>query len=244
MPLYDSTSIQSFELNYLFKEYPLGTLGIANERRLRSQKELIECFITDSSGDFDLLGLSDTSSENAILMDKLLDYRLGNDVSLDDVDYDNLNYRLAKLIYTYLNLMVNGIVTQFDTTDSISSGNSLIDGLFELYVLNEGHKLVKTWKNFEDSELIDLRPTRKKFILTQNDIDLTYLFITDELPHDTDEMFLYKNGELVDRTDYSFYSDSTSLTIYLDSSSSPNLGANVNDILILDAFTSVNVYDL
>lgn len=244
MPSYDSTSIQSFGLNYLFREYPLSSLGIANERRLKSQKELIECFITDSSGTFDLLGLSDTSSENSVMMDKLLDYRLGNTITLDDIDYNTLNYRLAKLIYTYLNLMVNGIVTQFDTTDSISSGNSLIDGLFELYVLNEGHKLVKTWKNFEDSELIDLRPTRKKFIITQDDIDLGYLFITDELPHDTDEMFLYKNGELVDRTNYSFYNDSSSLTIYLDSTNSPNLGINLNDILILDAFTSVNVYDL
>lgn len=243
MPFYDSTSIQSLSVNYLFSEQPINILGNSIQRRVKYSKNLVECFITDSTGTFDLLHLSDTSSQNAIMIDKLLDYRLGNTITLDDITYEDLEYRLAKLIYVYLNLMTNGIMTDFDTTDSISSGNSLIDSLFEMYVLNESHKLVKTWQTFLESDALELRPTRQKFIIDQDLIDAGYILLTDQLPYDTDKMYLYKNGDLVDSSYYSFLSDSTSLTINIDSTGSSGLNIMESDVLILDSFVSVNLLD-
>lgn len=243
MNYYDSTSIQSLSVNYLFSEQPLNILGTSVHRRVKYSKNLVECFVTDISGTFDLLNLSDTSSQNAIMIDKLLDYRLGNTTTIDDVVYEDLGYRLAKLIYVYLNLMLNGIMTDFDTTDSISSGNSLIDSLFELYVLNESHKLVKTWQNLIESDALELRPTRKKYVVDQALIDAGYIQLTEELPYDTDKMYLYKNGDLVSLSQYSFLNDSTSLTINIDSTGSAGLNIRENDILILDSFVSVNLLD-
>lgn len=240
MPIYDATSLQGLHVNYLFKEYPLTVFGASNERRLKSSSDLIEGFITDVSGDYDLLNLYDSSSENYLMVDKLLDYRLGNEFVLDDITYEDLNYTLARLIYVYLNLMKNGIVTEFDTTDSISSGNSLIDSLFEIYVLNESHKLIKTWKNFIDSDLIELRPVRKKYTIDQDTLDLGYIYITENLPNDTNNMYLYHNGEFKEPSFYSYLSDSTSLTLNIDSTGTSGLNVILGDIFVLDSYISVD----
>lgn len=237
----DTTSnIKELDINYLFNEYPLTTFGAGNERRLKSCADLIEGFISDTSGTYDLLNIYDTSSENSILINKLLNYRLGNTVTIDDIDYSSLNYTLAKLIYIYLNLMLNGILTDFDTTNSISSENSLIDSLFELYVLNESHKLVKTWKNFITSDIIELRPCRHKITVDSTIIRNGYFDLYSNLPHDTNITFLYKNGELQNKSYYSFENGDNWIRVIVDSS---DLNIQLNDILILDNYISVNNLD-
>lgn len=240
MPDFDSTSIYGLNVNYLFKQYPLTSFGKGLERRLRTSPDLIEGFISDTSGEYDLLNLYDSSSQNSIMIDKLIDYRLGNSVSLDDIVFSDINYTLAKLIYIYLDLMVNGNYLELDTTNTIASTASVVDNLFELYVLNESHKLIKTWKTFTDVSVEELRPVRKKFILDTSSIDTGYITITSEIPNDPNKMFLYKNGELQPSTYYSYTTDSTSLSLSIDSTGSNGLNLVSGDILVLDSFVVVN----
>ena len=240
MPDFDSTSIYGLDVKYLFTKYPLSTFGKGIERRLKSSPDLIEGFISDTTGEYDLLNLYDSSSQNSIMIDKLIDYRLGNTVSLDDVVYEEINYTLAKLIYIYLDLMVNGNYLELDTTNTISSDASVVDNLFELYVLNESHKLIKTWKTFADVSVTELRPVRKKFVLDTSSVETGYLTITSEIPNDPERMYLYKNGELQPQSYYSYTSDSTSLTISIDSTGTYGLNLVSGDIIVLDSFVAVN----
>lgn len=240
---FDSTSIYGLRVNYLFNELPLTSIGISNERRIKTSPNLIECFVTDQTGEYDLLNLYDSSSQNSIMIDKLLDYRLGNTITLDDIDYDTLNYTLAKLIYIYLNLMVNGIYTEFDTTNTISSTDSTIDNLFELYVINEAHKLIKLWKNYVDSDLLEWRPVRKRYVVDSDLLDTKSITITSDIPNDTNSMYLYKNGELQPSSYYSHTSDSSSITISIDSSGDSGLNIVLNDVIIIDGYVSINPTD-
>jgi hypothetical protein len=233
-------TIKDLDIKYLFNEFPLTTFGMANERRLKSCPDLIEGFISDTSGQYDLLNLYDSSSDNTTMINKLLNYRLGNTVVLTDVVYENLNYTLSKLIYVYLNLMINGVLTDFDTTDSISSENSLIDSLFELYILNESHKLVKTWKNFLSSDVIELRPFRRKVTVDETIIRNGSFTIYDNLPHDTNKMYFYKNGELEDKSKFSWESGDNHLKVFVNSTGTSGLNIKLNDILIMDSYLSVN----
>lgn len=238
---FDSTSIYGLRVNFLFKEYPLSNFGKGIERRLRSTPDLVEGFISDVSGNYDLLDLYDSSSQNSIMVDKLVDYRLGNTVSLDDIVYDDLEYTLAKLIYIYLDLMVNANYLVLDTIETLSGTRSAIDNLFEIYVLNEAHRLIKTWTDQTTNDTKALVPVRRKYVMDTSSISVGTISITSKLPSIEDGLFLYKNGVFQETTKYSYSSDSTSFTLNIDSTGD-NTGLNLSDgdIIVFDAYTVVN----
>jgi hypothetical protein len=240
---FDSTSIYGLRVNYLFNEHPLSYFGPSLERRIKSSSKLVEGFVSDQSGEYDLLNLFDSSSQNSIMIDKLVDYRLGNSVSLDDIDATGLTYTLSRLIYTYLNLMVNNEYTELDTANEISSDYSAIDNLFELYVLNESHKLMKTWKNITDSDVEELRPIRRKYVIDTSSLTEGLIIINEDKPYLPANLFLYKNGELQPDTNYSYTTDSTSVSIAIDSTGSSGLNLIVGDIIVLDSFVKINPVD-
>ena len=53
-------------------------------------------------------------------------------------------------------------------------------------------------------------------------------------------MFLYKNGELQPPSYYSYTTDSTSLSLTIDSTGLSGLNLVSGDILVLDSFVAVN----
>lgn len=240
---FDSTSIYGLRVNYLFNEHPLSYFGPSLERRIKSSPKLVEGFVSDQSGEYDLLNLYDSSSQNSILIDKLVDYRLGNTVTLDDIDSTGLTYTLSRLIYTYLNLMINNEYTELDSVDEISSEYSAIDNLFELYVLNEAHKLIKTWKNITNSDVEELRPVRRKYIIDSSSLSDGIITINDDKPYLPANLFLYKNGELQPSTNYSYTSDTSSVTLAIDTTGDAGLNLIVGDIIVLDSFVKINPVD-
>lgn len=240
---FDSTSIYGLRVNYLFNEHPLSYFGPSLERRIKSSSKLVEGFVSDQSGDYDLLNLYDSTSQNSIMVDKLLDYRLGNAVTLEDIDSTGLTYTLSRLIYTYLNLMINNEYTDLDTINEISSDYSAIDNLFELYVLNESHKLIKTWKNITDSDVEELRPVRRKYIIDSSSLTDGVITITDNKPYLPANLFLYKNGEIQDPSYYSYTSDTSSVSIVIDTTGNSGLNLIVGDIIVLDSFVKINPVD-
>jgi len=106
------------------------------------------------------------TNEEKAMLDALLAYRMDS-TSLSFVDstttisfdstatilYANINNftsKLAKLIYIYLDLKVNGNIANYNNLDLVSTGG-LLSALYELYVINE------FFRHTTDSE-IDLRP--------------------------------------------------------------------------------------
>lgn len=106
------------------------------------------------------------TNEEKAMLDALLAYRMDS-TSLSFVDstttisfdstatilYANINNftsKLAKLIYLYLDLKVNGNIANYNNLDLVSTGG-LLSTLYELYVINE------FFRHTTDSE-IDLRP--------------------------------------------------------------------------------------
>jgi hypothetical protein len=139
--------------------------------------------------------------------------------------------------------MVNNEYTELDTANEISTEYSAIDNLFELYVLNESHKLMKTWKNITDSDVEELRPIRRKYVIDTSSLTEGLITITEDKPYLPANLFLYKNGELQPDTNYSYTTDSTSVSIAIDSTGSSGLNLIVGDIIVLDSFVKINPVD-
>ena len=229
--------IDSTNLKYFFNEVYPEALDPSTLRRIKIKGDTVRCFISDDSGKYDIFNLYDSSSQNSIMINKLYDYRMGNVVDLSDLDYDDINYTLAKLIYGYLDMMINGTLRDLDTTSCISTEDSLIDSMFETYVLNEIYKLIKTYSISLNSNLIETIPVRLKYIIDSTNILDDGFTITELLPYSTERVYLFKNGETLDSTNYDLSLDSSSFTIEMDNSSI----FDENDILLIDYYRQIDI---
>lgn len=101
--------------------------------RIKSTYSTVNIYITDSTSGSDVLLIED---ELKTLTDLLLTYRTTTTCDLSSVDYNSLTKNLSIMIYQYLNFKVNGVYTEIDTTEILSSTVTL-DNLYEYYLLNE-----------------------------------------------------------------------------------------------------------
>lgn len=233
--LSDSTNLY---YDYMFKEVDLNIVDKSSYRRIKNTKKFISVYRTDTTGTFDIYNLEDSTSDNKILLDELFNYRTGNTVDLNSITYDDLDYNLAKLIYIYLDLMVNGNYTRLDTIDIISNEDSIIDNMFELYLLNESHKLLRLRKDLLISDMVYLKPIRKRY-LVDDATNFYNIEISDELPNDIDKICVIKNGEFMNTETFNVIDDTTSVTLELDSTGITGFNLNDNDIIIIDYFTDI-----
>jgi hypothetical protein len=222
----------SISYNYLFKKTDLANLSKYNRRRIGASSKLIECYITDISGDTDIYDITDNTGECLVLLDKLLDYRLGYDTNLSGIVYNNLENTLSKNIFNYLNFMINGVYSEFDNTTIISSEIDVLNNMFELYALNEIHGIINNWKQTVISDIVYHRAVRKRFII--EDVEDFYDLTINDTPVDTDSITIIKNGSIMDSNSYNIIEDSSSFNITLDSSGDYGFNLKNNDIVIVD----------
>jgi len=90
------------------------------------------------------------SSENLVLLDALLAYRMDS-TAITIVDstsasfsanvlyasYDNISSVLSKLIFLYLDFKINGNYLRVVTLTSISSSSSVLENIYEAFVLDK-----------------------------------------------------------------------------------------------------------
>lgn len=228
--------------NYLFKEVKIWDLDKSTERRLKSTSKLTKSYVIDSStGDIDLYSLSDSTSDNRRMLDQLLEYRMGNSVDLSGIDYEDLTTDFSKLVYQYLDLMSNGIYDKLDTISVLSDSSSTINNMFELYLLNESHKILRVKKELLLSDSIELRPVRKKYII-DDATSFNPLIIIDPLPYNIYTTSVIKNGDLLDEDVMVKEFDSTSVTIYFNTDSSDyGVTFKEGDIVIVDYYTQIDI---
>lgn len=97
-----------------------------------------------SSIDSTALNVMSFTTENITMFDLLLQYRKGETPDLSSVTYSSLDSILSKLIYAYLVLMVNNNVDYMNSETSIAEEGNLLQILYELYVVNEVHRVVRS----------------------------------------------------------------------------------------------------
>jgi len=190
------------DYNYRLKEVPITTFSKHIRERLQSSSSLIKCYIsTDSTNDINIFSLE---SDDFVMLDKLLNYRKDIEITLDDVDYDVLNTTLSKLIYIYLDIMVFNEYDAFNTLETLSTEDILLENLFETYVVNEAYKSMKNWSFVIDANLLELRLVHDAIVLTED-------MITDEQApmstptYDLDIWVWWNDRKLVYEEEYDLY---------------------------------------
>jgi len=88
-----------------------------------------------SSNDPDAINLFALSSDDFLLLDELLLYRLyGDSTSFNTIDFLSLSTNLSKLIYIYLDLMINNNYSLYNDTSIISNPAFILECCYEAYV--------------------------------------------------------------------------------------------------------------
>ena len=228
-----SNAFSQSEYHYLFSVISSNNLDIASRERIRSSRHTITCYVTsDDDNAENLLSISD---ETITMLDLLLNYRLNLSVDLSSIIYANLENILSKLIYIYLDLMLNNHYNNIINIlqPLVNSSNDIIIKLYCTYIINESYKKIKNTTFLVDSEVQILRPVRQKYTVDSSIYENNFIRIEDEIPFSLDNIFLYKNGDLQTSNAYDVIVDSTSATVSWTINS---MNVNVDDVIIVDYY--------
>jgi len=233
-----------FNNNYYFDEYVYNftDIGVKYTRWSIPIRERLFCnyghitsFISDSTGNQQIIFISD-ELEN--LFNKLLDFRLTGYADLSEIIYDELEYTLSKLIYIYLDGMINDEYNHL-YDGIISEDTDVVGNLYEIYVVNELYNRINISEELIGRKDIQLRPGRTRISVT-SDILTSKYFETNDLPYTLDYFYLFRNGDLLN-SDYYSVSDSTASAIVDWAGYSLSSVLQLNDILIADYYVEIEV---
>lgn len=234
-----SQTFDSTSYTYLFVETEISDLSKSLKERLKVSGSTIEAYIsTDSTEEENIFSLE---TDDFTLLSKLLNYRLGKTPSLSNIVYDDLNTNLSKLIYTYLDLVLNQSYSVLNDNSVISTEGNTLENLFELYVTNESYKVMKNWTNLIDANLLELRlvhevKTITSVIETDKEVSL------EEVVYDYN-IDVYHNGtKLTFDTDYNITIDSTAVVTWVVWKDK-DIDIGEDDILVIEYYTKVNQDD-
>ncbi len=227
--------------------------------RLSSSSKLIECYINigidttscpcppiDTTG----INLFMLDTDEILMLDQLLIYRTGGSPVLTSYDIDSLSTPLSKLIYIYLDLMVNMEYKYFNTDLIISSEKNRLETLYELYIMNEAHKMIQNWTFMMDADLVELRPVRQRIKISEANVACSSLCLS-EPPYD-DTIYLFHNGIKVSDSLYNYSDMSNCNSLTVDTTGTclgcvswvSGIDINVDDVVIVDYYTKVNPTDV
>jgi len=239
-----SQTFDSTSYTYLFVETEISELSKSLKERLKVSGSTIEAYIsTDSTEEENIFSLE---TDDFTLLSKLLNYRLGKIPSLSGIVYNDLNTTLSKLIYTYLDLVLNQNYSVLNDNSVISTEGNTLEALFELYVVNESYKVMKNWTNLIDANLLELRlvhevKTISSAIETDKEISL------EEVVYDYNIDVYHNGAKLTFDTDYIIMIDSTTgdstavvtWVVWEDK----DINIVEDDILVIEYYTKVNQND-
>lgn len=77
------------------------------------------------------------AQDDLLMLDKLLEFRTGelDTTASVQIEYEDLTTSLSKLIHIFLDLKLDGNYSNFDLTNIMSESNSLLETLYEIYLL-------------------------------------------------------------------------------------------------------------
>jgi len=239
-----SQTFDSTSYTYLFSETEIADLSKSLEERLKVSGSTTEVYMsTSSSSGENIFSLED---DDLTLLSKLSSYRIGINPNISSINYDNLSTNLSKLIYIYLDLVLNQSYSVLNSSTVIGDDDNALESLFELYVINESYKAMKNWTNLIDANLLELRLVHEVKDITSA-IALAKAVSLNEVVYDYD-LDVYHNGEkLVQDTDYIVAIDSTSgdSTAVVTWIVWENKEADIveDDVLVIEYYTKVTSTD-
>ena len=220
--------------HYVFTFSEVDLLSFSNVIRERLKTTGVSCkfYISDSDSTFDYFNVE---GEVRILLDLLLEYRLTNSCDLSSVNYQGLENKLSKLIFQYLDLMINDNTSYFEE-NAFSDSDAVLQNMYESYLLNEAHKKIKNMKFLYDNALTILRPERYA-VTIDNVAETNKMVKIDDVPYNEFDFFVFRNGDLLDLNSFSLIMDSTSCIISWDGK---DADFKENDVLVADYYVKVN----
>lgn len=239
-----SQTFDSTSYTYFFIEEEISDLSKSLRERIKVSNSTITVYLsTDSTEEENIFSLSE---DDHTLLSKLLDYRIGRTVSLTEIEYSSLATTLSKLIYTYLDLIINQNYSIFNSNIVISDSSNSLETLFELYVVNETHKVMKSWTTLLDANILELRLVHEVKLITSS-IETAKEVPLNEIVYDYN-IDVYHNGtKLTPTTDYSLTIDTTTgdSTAVVTWITWEDQGTNIveDDILVAEYYTKVDQDD-
>lgn len=231
--------------NYRFVTVSNSAFSKPIKERVQSNYNSITCYVSsDSTSDLNIFSLG---SDDLTMLDKLLEYRTTSTTSLNGITYGNLSTNLSKLIYIYIDIVVNSSYSRLNDVAMLSTEDNLLENLFETYVVNEAHKIMKNWSNIIDANILELRLVHDVIYVTEDmeifeEADLT------EPTYDTN-INVYHNGEQLSSDEFDIFividttgGDTTSLTTYI-TWEDKDLDIIENDTLVTEYYTKVTPTD-
>ena len=222
------------ENNYVYTFSEISILDFSRQirERIRVGGTTIKYYSSDIDSSLDYFGIN---GEIKNLLDILLEYRLTNTCNLNSINYENLEKNLSKMIYQYLDLMINNNTDYFDTVNVFCNPNNILETMFETYILNESHKKIKYLQFLSNSKDVILKPERFKIDIDENIVQNKKVTLLTE-PYNDLDFFVFRNGDLLNRTSFDIINDTTSYSISWENKDTI---FKKNDILVADYYIKV-----
>ncbi len=175
------------------------------------------------------------------MLDKLYNYKTGKNVNLDDIIFDELDSCLAKLIYIYLDAVLNDSYEHYDSIECISNATDILCSLYEKHVLNflyllrsKSYGVIWNDSDIINNKIVPIREDffvilKKKIVRTRVTQQVLYtkkFIISDDVPWNRKDFTFYKDGTRLEQ-DKDF-------TVVMDVSDARNVKAEVK--LLRDDF--------
>ena len=175
------------------------------------------------------------------MLDKLYNYKTGKNVNLDDIIFDELDSCLAKLIYIYLDAVLNDSYEHYDSIECISNATDILCSLYEKHVLNflyllrsKSYGVIWNDSDIINNKIVPIREDffvilKKKIVRTRVTQQVLYtkkFIISDDVPWNRKDFTFYKDGMILEQ-DKDF-------TVVMDVSDARNVKAEVK--LLRDDF--------
>lgn len=232
-------NFSGYYFTFMFMRVKPEIMPIPIKERLRSIG-IVPCFLSvDSTCEggniFWELGenIFNLTLEEVDMLSLLLTYRQGGVPDLSGIDINTLVKPLSILIFIYLDLMVNFNYQNLRLINFISTVDNTLENMFELYVMNEAHKLIKNWEFFIDSELINLYPVVQK-INVDDIVEAQKRYTLKFQPYEA--LYIIKNGEIQDINKFEIGVDSTTGDNFISWEDSV-VEVKEGDVLLIESYS-------
>jgi len=122
---------------YFYREVNMAGWPEQVRTRLAIYPSSAKCYLSDSDPPDADNNLFNLEVDDLLLLNKLLEYRTSDDpsgVSISEIDYITLNTPISKMIFLYLDLVINGNYENYNTETLISSESSVLESCYEIYL--------------------------------------------------------------------------------------------------------------
>lgn len=156
----------------------------------------------------DLFMLTDKDFE---MLNLLYEFKTNIPVTLTSIRYDTLT-ELSKMIYVYLDVLINGNYLSYSGSEFSSSGNNILASLYEKHLINmiydlqakqygviynEKEIINNKQESINVDEFMIMKKKNVRVILNNLQVQTKEILISEDIPWDKKDFELFKDGVLL-----------------------------------------------